>query len=476
VRKKYQSNDGKSNHKFEVVGEQEVLVRVPLPMAEVWAEMQAQVERLTGEAGLQILRAILEDEVTRRVGPPHRPGPTAGCVRWGKQPGYVVFAGQKVPLERPRVRTREGEEVALDSYGQLQQDGKLQRTVRERMVAGLTTRNYRRAVESVLDGYGIEKSSVSRQFVAASAEQLQALCERRLEKLSLVAILIDGIHFGGQVQVVALGVDEGGIKHILGLWQGATENTTVVKELLEDLVDRGLDTKRRYLLVLDGAKALRAGVDRVFGKQAEVQRCQIHKRRNVKDHLPESCQADYDRRIRNAYAMTNYVDAKEALRKILRQLERDQSECRTEPGGGTRGNIDHTPARCRSDVTAKPVDDKSDRVLPIDRSEGSAKREAVARRRSVSSLDGDGITGSREEIQSPQRLSGNRSAESPTESVTNSTGGGQQRTSRLIFSEGVIRVRHQESRYDQLRLGHLHSKLDQVVVHRKNAWILTSFC
>jgi putative transposase len=321
VRKKYQSKDGKSNHKFEVVGEQEVLVRVPLPMAEVWAEMQAQVERLTGEAGLQILRAILEDEVTRRVGPPHRPGPTAGCVRWGKQPGYVVFAGQKVPLERPRVRTREGEEVALDSYGQLQQDGKLQRTVRERMVAGLTTRNYRRAVESVLDGYGIEKSSVSRQFVAASAEQLQALCERRLEKLSLVAILIDGIHFGGQVQVVALGVDEGGIKHILGLWQGATENTTVVKELLEDLVDRGLDTKRRYLLVLDGAKALRAGVDRVFGKQAEVQRCQIHKRRNVKDHLPESCQADYDRRIRNAYAMTNYVDAKEALRKILRQLE-----------------------------------------------------------------------------------------------------------------------------------------------------------
>src|ERR1700682_2497284 len=116
--------------------------------------MQARVKELTGQAGLQILRAILENEVTHRVGPPHRPGPTAGCVRWGKQPGYVVFAGQKVPLERPRVRTREGEEVALDSYGQLQQDGKLQRTVRERMVAGLTTRNYRRAVESVLDRYG----------------------------------------------------------------------------------------------------------------------------------------------------------------------------------------------------------------------------------------------------------------------------------------------------------------------------------
>jgi putative transposase len=107
------------------------MVRVPLPMAEVWAEMQAKVEELTGQAGLHILRAILENEVTRRVGPPHRPDPTAGCVRWGKQSGYVVFGGQKIPLERPRVRKREGQEVELESYGQLQQDGKMQRAVRE---------------------------------------------------------------------------------------------------------------------------------------------------------------------------------------------------------------------------------------------------------------------------------------------------------------------------------------------------------
>jgi hypothetical protein len=124
VRKKYQRKDRKSNHKFEVVQGQELMVRVPLPIAEVWAEMQAKVEELTGQAGLQILRAILENEVTHRVGPPHRPNPTAGCVRWGKQPGYVVFAGQKIPLERPRVRTREGQEVELQSYGQLQQGRK----------------------------------------------------------------------------------------------------------------------------------------------------------------------------------------------------------------------------------------------------------------------------------------------------------------------------------------------------------------
>src|SRR5260370_10989586 len=212
VKKNYQRKERKSNHKFEVVRGQELLVRVPLPMAEVWAEMQAQVEELTGQAGLQILRAILENEVTRRVGPPHRPNPTAGCVRWGKQSGYVVFGGQKIPLERPQVRTREGQEVELESYGQLQQDGKLQRAVRERMVAGLSTRNYRRAVESVLEGYGIEKSSVSRQFVAASSNQLRGLCGRSPEDLNLVVLVIDGIHFGGQVLLVGLGIAEGGEK------------------------------------------------------------------------------------------------------------------------------------------------------------------------------------------------------------------------------------------------------------------------
>ena len=280
------------------------------------------MEQLTGQAGLRIIRAILEDEVTRRVGPPHRPGPESGAVRWGRQPGYVVFGGQKVAVTRPRVRTRKGKEVELDSYARLQHDGRRQRAVREGIVAGLTSRNYRRAVQSVVEGYGIEKSSVSREFVAASAAQLQELCEKKLGDLDLVAILIDGIHLGKQVLVVALGIQTSGEKQVLGLWQGATENTTVVKELLEDLVARGLNPDRRYLFVIDGAKALRAGIERVFGERAEVQRCQIHKRRNVKEHLPKSAQGDTDRRIRNAYAMTEYAAAKAELEKIFRQLER----------------------------------------------------------------------------------------------------------------------------------------------------------
>ena len=178
MKKTYQGTENKSKRKFEVMGNGKLLVEMPLPMVEVWEELQAQVEQLTGHAGLQIIGTILEEEVARRVGPPYRPDPASSCVRWGRQPGYVVFGGQKVAIPRPRVRTREGEEVELDSYARLQHDGRRQRAVREGIVAGLTTRNYHRAVESVLDGYGIEKSSVSREFVQASAAQLQELCER----------------------------------------------------------------------------------------------------------------------------------------------------------------------------------------------------------------------------------------------------------------------------------------------------------
>ena len=319
---RYQSSTKKSTKKFEVLGSKEVAVRLPLPLVEVWEELQPEVEHLTGLAGLKIIRAVIEDEVRRRVGPRHQPDPASSCLRWGQQPGYVVFAGQEVGVERPRVRTRQGEEVQLDSYARLQHDGRRQRAVREGMVAGLTSRSYPRAVQSVLEGYGIEKSSVSRQFVQASAAQLKRLCEKKLDDLDLVAILIDGIHLGQQVLVVALGIESSGKKHVLGLWQGATENTTVVKELLEDLVARGLNSERRYWFVIEGAKALRAGIERVFGGRAEVQRCQIHKRRNVQEHLPKSAQRDTDRRIRNAYAMTDYTAAKAELEKIFRQLER----------------------------------------------------------------------------------------------------------------------------------------------------------
>ncbi|MGB2890205.1 MAG: transposase [Candidatus Acidiferrales bacterium] len=362
------------------MGNGKLLVEMPLPMVEVWEELQTQVEQLTGNAGLQIIGTILDEEVARRVGPPHRPDPATSCVRWGRQPGYVVFGGQRVSIPRPRVRTREGEEVALDSYARLQHDGRRQRAVREGIVAGLTTRNYHRAVESVLDGYGIEKSSVSREFVQASAAQLQELCERKLGELDLVALLIDGIEIGKQVLVVALGIASSGQKHVLGLWQGAMENTTVVKSLLEDLVARGLKQDRRYLFVIDGAKALRAGIEKVFGERAEVQRCQIHKRRNGRLRGGQGG-AGEDRPATGA----------------------NQSQRRAQPERGIGRNADGASFRCGRPAAANAVFDQSDRVVPFDGGASGAKREAVARRGSVTSLDGHRVTRSREEIQSHQR-------------------------------------------------------------------------
>jgi hypothetical protein len=168
---RYPSNAKKSTKKFEVLRRKEVAVRLPLPLVEVWEDLQSGVEHLTGLAGLKIIRAVIEDEVMRRVGPRHQPDPESSCLRWGQQSGYVVFAGQKVAVERPWVGTRRGEEVQLDSYARLQHDGRRQRAVREGIVAGLTSRSYHRAVDSVLKGYGIEKSSVRRQLCSGKEKR-----------------------------------------------------------------------------------------------------------------------------------------------------------------------------------------------------------------------------------------------------------------------------------------------------------------
>jgi putative transposase len=245
-------------------------------------------------ASLKVIRAVIQDEVTRRVGPRYQPDSASSCVRWGQQPGHVMFGGKKLVVERPRVRTRKGQEVSLESDARLQHDGHRQRA----------------------------ESRVSPQFVAASAAQLQQLCEKKSGDLDVMALLIDGIHLGQQVLVVALGIETRGPKQVLGLWQGTTENTTVVKERPGDLVARGLAPEKRNLFVIDGAKALRAAIERVFGARAQVQRCQIHKRRNVKDHLPKQSQGDADRRTPNAHALTQYAQAKAELEKIFRQPER----------------------------------------------------------------------------------------------------------------------------------------------------------
>jgi transposase-like protein len=234
----------------------------------------------------------------------------------------VVVDGQKVPLKRQRLRGKSGGEVRLGTYELFQQTRNLDEQVWWKMLRGLTTRNYPLVTRSFAEAYGIEKSAISERFIQASREKLKALMERSLGELQLCAIIIDGTPFKGRQMIAAIGVENDGKKTVLGLREGATENATVVRELLEDLAGRGLDFMTPKLYVLDGAKALSAAVKRHAGPEAWIQRCQVHKRRNVLDQLPDEYQPSIERKLIAAYAMTGEADARRALDQIQRELER----------------------------------------------------------------------------------------------------------------------------------------------------------
>jgi transposase-like protein len=228
--------------------------------------------------------------------------------------------GQKVPLERPRVRTTDDKEVRLGSYEMFHRGEPLTETVWEKLMLGLSTRKYGQAVREFTEAYGLEKSAISEHFIDASREKLKGMMERRLEKTRLCALLIDATPFAGQQLVAALGIGEDGRKTILGIRQGATENATVVGELLADLVDRGLDFTEPRLYVLDGGKALSAAVKKHAGESAAIQRCQVHKRRNVLDHLTDEQKSAVAKKLNAAYALEDYATAKQALNALHREL------------------------------------------------------------------------------------------------------------------------------------------------------------
>ncbi len=329
MRRRYRKSRKESrNRNVAIVDRAEALsgrvaVELPISLAEVVAGVSKEIERLAGEAGLLLMDAVLKAEVDSLAGRQGRHDPDRQVYRWGSQGGYVVLAGKKIALRRPRVRDRQGREVMLESYRRFQSPPRRQRSIMKKLVHGISTRKYEQAVEDFTDGYGISRSAVSRELVQAARGMLQELCERRIDELGrLVVLMIDGQVFAGEHVIAALGVDETGQKHILGLVQGSTENSTVVQHLLDDLIERGLDPTQRMLSVLDGSKALRKAVNKTFGECCEVQRCQIHKRRNVADHLPDEYKRSVDQRMRTAYAMKSYKEARAQLLKTVTWLDR----------------------------------------------------------------------------------------------------------------------------------------------------------
>jgi putative transposase len=295
-------------------------VQMVLPMAEMVGWLRKGVGELIRQAGLQLMELLMQEEVRELAGERSQRQGDRTASRWGSERGYCVVMGQKVPIQRPRVRTTDDKEVRLGSYEMFHRGEPLTETVWEKLMLGLSTRKYGQAVRQFTEAYGLEKSVVSEHFIEGSRAKLKQLMERRLDKLRFCALLIDATPFEGQQMVVALGISENGRKTILGIRQGATENATVVGELLGDLLERGLDFTAPRLYVLDGGKALMAAVKKYAGETAAIQRCQVHKRRNVLDHLTDEQKPEVAKRLNAAYGLEDYAAAQEALNKLNREL------------------------------------------------------------------------------------------------------------------------------------------------------------
>ena len=299
--------------------------RVQLPLSiEGLVEMARQsLSSFAVEVGLRMAECLLEDEVNRRCGPRYaRPGERSET-RYGHQGGYVTIAGQKVSVHKPRVQQVDGRgEAELANYALLQSADAMPESALAKMVNGVSCRRYERVVDVARAGFGVKKSSVSRGFVRASAKQLQQLAERHFVDERFAVIFIDAQPYAGEMMVVALGITLSGEKRLLGLRQGATENATVCTSLLEELRERGVQADVPTLFVLDGAKALRSAVNRVWGKFAVVQRCQVHKKRNVEAHLPDKHHDELRRQLNGAYHETDYRQAIKSLRTTVAWLRR----------------------------------------------------------------------------------------------------------------------------------------------------------
>jgi putative transposase len=304
----------------------EVRVQLALPMYGALRDVQEAFFGLCVEAGKATLAAMMEADRERLCGPKGRANAQRVSYRGGHTSSNVVLGGRRIEVKRPRARQMQGGELVLPTFAWAAATDPLDRATMQAIGAGVSTRRYR----GVLDPLpakererSVSRSAVSRRFVALSSEQVEQWLTCKLSDVDLPAVMIDGIYFDERVILVALGIDTQGRKHVLGLREGSTEKTQVVRSLLADLIGRGLDADRPRLWVIDGGKALRRAIVETFGASALICRCQEHKRRNVLEHLPESLHAGTSRAMRDAW---NSPDAKLARRQLERLAARLSSD------------------------------------------------------------------------------------------------------------------------------------------------------
>lgn len=290
-------------------------------------ELDAKVAAIRGliPLGLMHVQELLDREVLDLAGPRRAREDGAPGTRYGTNPGSIRLAGQRVPIRVPRVRN-ERSEIPLRSYQALHGSGEVNDGLLRRVLYGISCRNYETAAEAIPGALGLSSSSVSRSFVEASAAKLKEFQERDLSKDRYVALFLDGKTFADTTLVIALGVTQSGEKRFLGFVETDTENEKVLTPFLRSLVERGLDIMGGLLVILDGAKGLRAAVNQAFKRRAVVQRCMWHKRENVVSYLAKGEQASWRRRLQRAYDRPTYLEAKAELTKLHRELEqRNQS-------------------------------------------------------------------------------------------------------------------------------------------------------
>ena len=305
------------------VGQAEKSESRHLPLVDLLIDTRAELTELVVRSGMKVLEAMLEEDRVAVCGPRYAHQAEREAGRAGTTTSAVVLGGRKVQIRRPRVRAGK-QEVSLPTFEAMAQTDPLNRRIVEQMLLGVATRRYARSLEPLpteIRSRGTSKSSVSRRFVARTIAQVRSWQTASLEALDLVAIFLDGVIFAEHCLVVALGIDATGQKHPLGLWDGSTENAAVCQGLLSNLQSRGLRTDRSLLVILDGSKALRSAVDHTFGRAACVQRCQVHKTRNILDYLPDGQRPWAHAILRRAYAHSDPAKARRLLEDLARRLD-----------------------------------------------------------------------------------------------------------------------------------------------------------
>ena len=351
---------------------QEILSQLQLPLSELIR--QTLLDTVITSGTIQAIE-MLRSQQEALCGPRYKQVADRKAHRHGSTAGSLVMGGRRVTLPRPRVRSVAGREVELPAWTQWSREDPLEQRALQQMILGVSTRGYSDSLEKLpveVPERGKSRSAVSRRFVEGTRRRLVKLQRRDLSKLSLAVLMIDGIHFEDHVVLVALGFENDGKKHVLGLWEGATENSRACKALLENLASRGLQTNRSMLIVLDGAKALHKACRDVFGDRAFIQRCQEHKKRNVADHLPESMRPGVRRTMNQAYQCRDAKRAKRQLEALAARLESEH------PGAAAslREGLDETltvielnlPERLQLSLrTTNPIDNLIGSVRKVSR-------------------------------------------------------------------------------------------------------------